>query len=157
MNGLLLCHGGLKEFSAFSLKAEQTVAYRGNYGTPLSAETARALVQALLDNPLVSDHEIGLQVMGYKPQDPLEGPGNFRPDLNLRGDNELLCFMMNMATRRWVKLDANWRSTLSEICLNLGSPLWLNLLCCSNLNDVNVPEAAVDPTLRVKDWGSILK
>jgi hypothetical protein len=156
MNLLLLCHGALKEFSSFTLAQGQTVQYRGNYGTGLTSGQARALVQALLDNPLVSDEEIGRQIFGYAPQEPLVGPGSFAPDISLSGDDRLLCIALNLVTRRWVQLGHDWHSTLGRVATASGQPVWIDLLCCTVLVNAEVAKAVVDPTLEVRAWADLL-
>jgi hypothetical protein len=157
MNGLLLCHGRLSDFGSLTLDAGQTVQYRGNYGNPLSGTVARSLVQAILDNPHISDEEIGRSVERYQPQDPLQGPGGFKPDINLSGDDRLRCFFMDLSTRSWINLDSTWSSTLGNVCQSLRAPLWLNLLCCTTLTGEEIPRAAVDEKLRVKEWSQLLR
>lgn len=155
MNALLLCHGGLKEFSSFELKDKQTVQYRGNFGTVLTSSVAKALVQALLSDPLATDAHIAAQIKDYQPHDPLNGPASFAPDINLAGDDKLLCFFMNMATRKWIQLGSGWKSSLSAVCTSAGAPLWLNLLCCTQLDGATLAQAGVDAKLAVKDWATV--
>ncbi len=156
MNLLLLCHGALREFGAFELGRDQSVQYRGNYGTNLSYQAAREIVQAILDDPTISDDRLARGFRGdYRPAAPLEGPGGFAPDINFSGDNRLPCFLMNLTTRNWVRLGGQWRSRLSGICRQCGDQaFWLNLLCCTNIDDVNVP--ALNPRFRVDDWEELL-
>jgi hypothetical protein len=157
MNLLLLCHGRRSDFGSFELGAGQCVQYRGNFGTPLSSSNARALVKALIENPTVLDREIATQISNYQPQDPLEGPGGFRPDISLSGDDNLLCFLMNMNTRRWVQLGSGWSSSLNQVAQDFSPPLWLNLLSCTTLGDGDVQRAYVKPELAVKSWKDVLR
>lgn len=157
MNIILLCHGGLKEFSSFDLAEGQTVQYRGNYGTPLSASVAPAIVKALISDPYMSDQHLAANLQGYKPLDPLEGPNTFAPDIKLQGADDLLCFIMNMSTGKWLPLNSQWSSTLSNVISKLGSKFWLNLLCCTNLPSANVQSTVVKSDLRVSSWAEVLK
>ena len=59
MNLLLVCHGALKEYSSFDVPKNVEVQYRGVYGTLLGEPEAMAIVQALLDNPVATEKEIG--------------------------------------------------------------------------------------------------
>ena len=107
-NYILLCHGGLSEFGTLELPANKSVQYRGKYGTDLSSSVAKAIVQALMSDPCVSDAHIAAQIQGYVGQDPLEGGKTYKPDINLRGDDHLLCFLMKMEGRRpWVRLGSD--------------------------------------------------
>ena len=156
MNALLLCHGQLRLDSSFELAAGQSVQYRGNFGTDLSADVAFALTQALLSNPLITDEQLSTQINHYQPQDALDGPGGFRPDIDLSGDDALPCIFMNMGTRKWVYLRHGWSSRLSTVCAYLKSPLWLNLLCCTKLDDIELTKAGVKQDLVVKSWADVL-
>ncbi len=156
MNLLLLCHGGRREFGSFELGRDQSVQYRGNFGSNLSYQAAREIVTAIMDDPTVSDERLarGFRTK-YDPQPALEGPGGFAPDFNLAGDDRLPCFMMNLSTRKWARLGATWRSRLSVMCGQLGDQaFWLNLLCCANIDEVNVPP--LDPHLRKIKWEDLL-
>jgi len=160
MNLLLLCHGRLSEFNSFELKAQQTVQYRGNFGTILSLPTAKKLVQALTSDPCISDQQLAMSVSGYNAQVPLEGPNSFRPDIDLNGDNDpqYLCFLMNMTSKTWLPLGANWRASLNEVVQTFQvchPPLWLNLLCCTFI-DGTVQQAVVDRHRVAKNWNDVL-
>ena len=156
MNLLLLCHGGIREFGSFKLGRNQTVQYRGNFGGNLSYQAAREIVHALMDDPTISDDRLarGFRTK-YYPQEPLDGPGGFAPDFNLSGDDDLPCFIMNLSTGKWARLGGNWRNRLSHVCGQLeGEAFWLNLLCCANIEDVNVKP--LNPRLRLKKWEDLL-
>lgn len=156
MNLLLLCHGGRREFSAFDLGRNQSVQYRGNYGSNLSYQAAREIVHTIMDDPTISDERLarGFRTK-YYPQEALEGPGGFAPDFNLSGDDRLPCFIMNLSTRKWSRLGGGWRSRLSTVCGDLGDQaFWLNLLCCANIDEVNVEP--LNPRLRLKNWEDLL-
>jgi len=155
MNMLLLCHGTLKEIGSFELAKDQTVQYRGNFGTFLSEMAALALVQSLLSDPMMTDEQIASQIKHYKPQPPLEGPGSFAPDIQLEGDDNLLCMQMNLNTRRYIRLWSDWRSTLNREINHLdGQPAWINLLCCTKL-PLDLQTAVVNPYTEVKDWSQL--
>ncbi len=156
MNLILLCHGALKEFSSFELANRQTVQYRGNYGTPLSAQAAAAVIKALKSDPYMTDKQLASSLKGYIPTAPLEGKGGFSPDVSLAGDDNLPCFIMNMANGRWWPLPGTWRSTLGRVVSDLGSPLWLNLLCCTPLKGSDLPEVGVQSDHMVKSWSEVI-
>jgi hypothetical protein len=158
MNLLLLCHGAPREVASFELKAGQTVQYRGNFGTNLSASVARALVGALVSDPYVGDQQLAHIVSGYTAQPPLEGPRSFKPDISLGGDNpqQCLCFVMNMTGRNWFPLDGSWHSSLNAVVASCPSPLWLNFLCCTFI-DENVQKAFLRSEVRVRNWSDILR
>lgn len=156
-NIILLCHGQQREFAGFDLPSGGEVQYRGNFGTPLSVAVARSLVAALLEDPTISDQQIAREIHGYRGEEPLSGPGSFRPDFSLRGDDRLPCFLLNLTTRRWAPLGRNFESTLHEIVtvLTPAGAFWLNLLCCSTQPGASVPEAWVD-RLTEKPWPAVL-
>jgi hypothetical protein len=157
-NYILLCHGAPKDFSSLQLPANTSVQYRGNYGTPLSSDNAKALVQALTSNAQVGDGEIAKQIRGYTGQAPLEGGKSYAPDFNLQGDDHLLCFLMKMEGRRpWALLGSDFKSTLSRVVADLGSPLWLNLLCCSSLPGLDMAPAMVKDGLQLKSWDQVIR
>lgn len=158
MNLLLLCHGGLREFASFELKDRQTVQYRGNFGTSLTASVAKALVGALVSDPYIGDQQLAYMVSGYTAQPSLDGPRSLKPDISLSGDNpqKCLCFVMNMTSKKWFPLEGSWRSNLNEVVNGCPSPLWLNLLCCTFI-DENVQEAFVRPHVKVKSWADVLR
>ncbi len=155
-NLLLLCHGGLDEFSAFDVTQGSCVQYRGNYGTNLSASVAQQIFSALLSNPTIDDRQLGRGIQGYTPHDPLGGPRTYRPDVILSGDDNLPCFLLNLNSRRWTRFDSSWTSRLRSVTSQLsGTSYWLNLLCCTNLPGANVTSAYVDHTLQVP-WQQVL-
>ena len=160
MNVLLLCHGGIQEFGTFDLAWDQTVQYRGNFGSPLNYFAAGELVGALLDDPTISDKQLarGFRDHAYFAQEPLEGRGSFAPNLRLSGDNNVLCFFMDMNTRSWSRLGRGWRSDLGQVCRMIGrngrNPFWLNLLCCTNLEDVDIPN--LNARLEHRSWEDVL-
>lgn len=156
MNLLLLCHGGIREFGSFALKRDQSVQYRGNFGSNLGYQAAREIVTALMDDPTITDERLARGFGNkYYPQPPLDGPGGFAPDFNLGGDDRLPCFVMNLSTRKWTRLGGAWKSRLSVMIEQLGDQaFWLNLLCCANIDDVNVPP--LDVRLQQKNWEALL-
>ena len=156
MNLLLLSHGGIRQFGSFDLGRDQSVQYRGNFGSNLGYSAAREIVHALMDDPTITDERLARGFRDkYCPQDALEGPGSFAPDFNLSGDDRLPCFIMNLSTRQWSRLGSGWRSRLSVLCGRFGDrAFWLNLLCCANIEEVNVDPLV--PRLRVKDWEDML-
>lgn len=158
MNLLLLCHGGLREQASFELKARQTVQYRGNFGTDLTAQVAKALVGALVSDPYIRDEQLVRAVDGYTAQPPLNGPRSFGPDISLSGDNpgKCLCFVMNMTSRRWFPLEESWHGNLNSLVNACPSPLWLNLLCCTFIEG-NVQGAYVRDHAEVRSWADILR
>lgn len=157
-NYLLLCHGGLNEFGSFDLQNEmQTVIYRGNYGSVLGGSAARQLVQILLDDPESTDPQIRRAIPNYTDSQVLVGKQSFRPDVRLSGDDRLLCFIMNLGTRKWLLLPGAWGTTLNHFVAQQGRDAFcLNLLCCTLLEGSNVEAPQPDPTLRVRDWESVL-
>jgi hypothetical protein len=156
-NYILLCHGELKEFSSFTLGAGQSVQYRGKYGTNLSGDIAKALVGALRSDPCVTDEHLAAQIRGYTAQGPLEAGKTYAPDIRLWGTDNPLCFLMRMEGRRpWIRLGPEFASTLGKVMASLGSPVWLNLLCCTELPDVEIAQAYVKDGLQVKNWENIL-
>lgn len=155
MEMLLLCHGMLRDDSAFEVGAGQVVQYRGNFGTDLYLPEALALVQALLSDANVSERQIGSQISGYRQHEPLEGPGSFGPDVALQGDDQLLCFAMDLASRRWLRLGTAWQARLGMLLRGLGQPLHLNLVCCTALN-TQVAAGVIDPGLQVGDWVNLM-
>jgi hypothetical protein len=147
---ILLCHGSLREYSSFDLNAGQTVQYRGNYGTPLSLENARVLVQTLQRDPFIRDRHLGASFLNYTPQDPLVGRGTFAPDINLSGDDNLPTFLYNLATadvtfsngwtvrgRHYLPLRSSHQARLSDVVREMGAPCHLNLLCCTIIEGTN--------------------
>jgi hypothetical protein len=156
VNAILLCHGGLRDLSSFTLEANQEVQYRGNFGTPLSSSVAKSLVSALVSDPTVTDSQLALQLSGYNAQSSLRGPNTFSPDIDLKGDDNLFCFFMNMANGRWLQLGSTWQSRLSVVVRNLGAPLWLNLCCCTTLRGADVPRTYVKDNLAVRSWENVL-
>ncbi len=135
-NYVLVCHGGIREFSSFSLEDDQEVQYRGNFGAPLGYGTALAIWNAIKSDPTVSDEQLARGIANYHPQDVLQGPGRFSPDLDLSGDDNLFLFIININTGRYARLDGNWHVRLSALVGLLGASgraFWLNLLCCTQI------------------------
>ncbi len=142
-NYVLICHGGIREHSSFSLLDRQEVQYRGNFGAPLGYKTALAIWNAIKADPTVSDHELARGIANYHPQDVLRGPGTFAPDLDLSGDDAINLFIINLNTRRYIGLGSAWETRLSSLVRHLGrggGSFWLNLLCCTQM-----PEAGISP------------
>ena len=156
MNLILLCHGSRRDWGSFTLARNQTVQYRGNFGTPLSESVARTLVAALLSDPTVTDIQLQASIPNYNPQPPLEGPNTFAPDFDLAGDDHLLCFLLNMNNRRWAPLPSGWSTTLGRFLTDLGTSqaFWLNLLCCSGNG---ADRAWVNPYTEVTRWDQVLR
>ena len=78
--------------------------------------------------------------------------------MGLSGDDQLLCFLMNMNTRRWIRLGSNWSTRFSALVGSLnGAACWLNLLCCTLQPKADVPRGIVDPDLRIDDWALLLR
>ena len=156
-NLLLLCHGGLDEFGSFDVQQGSTVQYRGNFGTNLSGPVARTLVSAILDNPTVTDVELKRSIDGYDPQEPLDGPGTFRPNIRLSGSTSPFCFVMNLSTRQWVPLDGTFKTTLKDVVRSFaGHNYWLNLLCCTNLKLDELPRATINDSKKALSWDKLL-
>lgn len=149
---ILLCHGGLNEDSAFELAGDQTVLYRGNFGSLLTGDAARRLVQTLRQDATVTDDQIKREIPNYQGTEEVGGPGTFRPDITLQGDDNLMCFIMNMATGKWLPLGTAWRTRLRDLVGQLGGAFTLNLLCCTLLPDSDVDAPHPSPELKVKDW-----
>lgn len=82
-NYVLVCHGGIREFSSVELQDGQEVQYRGNFGAPLGYGTALAIWNAIRSDPTVSDRQLARGIANYQPQDVLRGPGTFSPNLDL--------------------------------------------------------------------------
>jgi hypothetical protein len=159
MNLMMLCHGAPDEENMYTveLKKNQTLQYRGKFGTGMSPDLAKYVVKALRENATVSEVQLASGLKGYQATDPLDGPKSFRPDFYLQGDDKLLCFIMNMNTGRWMPLGPDFNTTLGKFIAGLGTtPFWLNLLCCSFLPDSKQTEAFVNPQLKAGDWNTIL-
>lgn len=140
-NYVLVCHGGIREFSSVELQDGQEVQYRGNFGAPLGYGTALAIWNAIKSDPIVSDRQLATGIANYQPQDVLHGPGTFSPDLDLGGDDNLFLFMININTRRYARLGAKWETRLSTLTRLLGAngrSFWLNLLCCTQIADSGI-------------------
>ncbi|WP_339730858.1 hypothetical protein [uncultured Gimesia sp.] len=156
-NYILLCHGGLNQDRSFHLEDRQTVIYRGNFGSLLSGAAARRLVATLTSDPTVTDAQLRIEIPNYVSSEEAEGPGDFRPDINLSGDDKLMCFVMDMSTGRWLKLNSAWRSRLSALVEDLGEEFTLNLLCCTLLPESGVDAPHPDPNLQVPNWDMLRK
>jgi len=160
MNLLMMCHGTPKEFSSFSLKAEQTVQYRGVFGTLLKVNVALKLAQDLTGNPLMDDKKLAMGLENYKPTEPCVGANTFAPDLKLAGDDNLPCFLKNMANGVWIHLDSSFRMTLGEMVtspLLADQPFLLNLLCCTLIPGADILPALVKKEAMVKDLKMVLQ
>ncbi len=154
---LILCHGNQREFGVFDLKKDQAVLYRGNFGALLGVGAAKRLVTTLLQDPLIGDKELAKEIPNYKGA-ACAGPGTFKPDIELSGDDNLLCFIMNLHDGRWWRLGSGFKSKLSEIIAGLGDgPFTVNLLCCTLSKDSGAEAPTVDKALQVKDWPALFK
>lgn len=156
MNLLLLCHGALSEFGSFELDAGQEVQYRGNYGESLSGEVAAALAKALLENASITAQQIGRQISNYRQVDALVGPRPVKPDIELWATANPPCFVVDLSTGEWSRLAGTWRSTLGRLVRDLGAPLHLDLLCCTEIPDLE-HKAVVKSDLKVKRWDQVFK
>jgi hypothetical protein len=154
MNLILLCHGELSDFGSFELAKDQEVQYRGNWGEPLSPPIAKALFQALIQNPNVTPEQIGKQINGYQQTDVLTGPKPVKPDIELWTTANPPCFLMDLGTREWRRLPPAPRTTLGRVVRALGAPLWLDLICCTELPGF-AETSGVDPSLEVKRWDQV--
>jgi len=140
-NYVVICHGDIREYSSFSLAEGQEVQYRGNFGAPLGYKTALAIWNAIKSDPTVSDKELARGIANYHPQDVLRGPRTFSPDLDLSGDDDIVLFMINLNSRRYVRLGADWETRLSSLLEDLGRSgggFWLNLLCCTQIAESGI-------------------
>ena len=157
MNLVLLCHGRPLEDSNFDVGDGQTLQYRGNYGSPLSGSAARTIVQALLQDPTVGDEQLRTAIPNYDPLEALVGPRTSGPDIALAGDDALPCFFLNLTTRALLWLPSGWHARLGGLLRDLGSPLWLNLLCCTEVPGAGVVEPTVDRLVQVNSWAQVLQ
>jgi len=141
-NYVLVCHGDVHEFGSFSLAKDQEVQYGGNFGAVLPYGTAIAVYKAIYRDPTTPIKNLAIE--NFDPPDPLVGPGSFKPDFDLSGDDKLLLFLMNLNTRAYMRLGGGWKSRLSTLVTNLGkageqAPFVLYLMCCTAQEGVEVP------------------
>lgn len=147
-NYVLVCHGGIREFTSFTLAEGQEVQYRGNYGAKLGYGTALAVWKALKSDPTLDDKTLSKGINNYNPEPVLAGPNTFAPDIDLEGDDTLFLFLINMNTRKYIRLGNAWKIRLSALVKILGNKgknsFWLNLLCCTEITEsgIEMPSGA---------------
>lgn len=142
-NYVLVCHGGIHDFSSFTLAEGQEVQYRGNFGAKLGYVTALAVWKALKSDPTIDDETLSTGINNYNPEPVLSGPKTFAPDLDLEGDDSLFLFLINMNTGNYIRLKSTWKTRLRDLVDILGNKgkngFWLNLLCCTD-----IPESGIE-------------
>jgi hypothetical protein len=153
-NLLLLCHGGLREFGTFELTRTQTIQYRGNFGALIDEVAARRIVHTLLQDPTVSDQQLGREIVNYRPTDPITGPGGFGPDIDLGGGGAPPCFFVDLSTHRRFDLDMHWRTRLSQLIQTLPADFYLDLVCCTDAG-IRAVGPQIEPFVAVRSWADV--
>lgn len=153
-NYILLCHGAPREYSSFEVPELSEVVYWGAPGYLLPADVAWTSIAQIRMNPTDLD-SIGRSFKGLPPLEDrtLTGGKTYAPDLNLAGDDNLLCILINMNTNEYALLGNDWSSRLSAITAAMETDL-LHLLCCTGSNPH--PNMRVLDGLSVKDWRQVI-
>jgi hypothetical protein len=155
-NLILLCHGHPREFSTFALGPGQTIQYRGNFGAPIDARAARRIVLTLLQDATVTDQQLQREIPNYIPNEPIEGPNTYWPDIDFRGGDRPPCFLVDLSTRRRFHLDDRWSTRLSRVVEALPNPFYLNLICCTD-EGISVVEPEVRDLVAVDRWTDVFR
>lgn len=131
------------------------------FGALLRVDVAVHIVNALISDPMVTDEQLRRGIPNYEGSNRLGGPGSFRPDFELSGDNGSPCRLVSLQTRRWSRLDKTFRGrlgafmrALSEVHRNDG--VVLDLLCCSYIPGAYVPEPVLDDLVAIHHWQDVL-
>lgn len=130
-NYLLLCHGSQIEFSSFDVPESSEIIYWGAPGYLLPVDVAWTAVAQIRKDP--TNLESINRFFNHLPplsDRILTGGQSYRPDLSLRGADDILCFFINLSTNQYALLGDRWVSRLSRI-IQFDSTFVLHLLCCS--------------------------
>lgn len=155
-NLIILCHGAPENYGTISLVQGQSIDYRGNYGSPLGDQESAVLVAMLLDNPTVIDDEIRRAIPNYRDPSKVEGPASTN-DFNLSGDDDLFCALINMTTRKAVRLGGDRKFRLRDIADPMKHrSFWINLVCCANIPGAGVPRPVANKDIQFRAWGEVV-